>query len=142
MTFWSGKSSASVFHMRMPEAPVNKTAPSGGGCFLSAASKARISFSQRSLGDLAGVFASLLAARQPESYGDKNDTCRQANCRFSRTNSLIDAISCECLLLTWSMMSTTNDRHALSVIAVGQAFEPDTRVKLSSLTSSSFTLSS
>src|SRR2546430_12363541 len=43
MTLYSWKSSASVFHCRMLELPMNSTAPCGGGLVLSAASNALIS---------------------------------------------------------------------------------------------------
>src|SRR5213594_2916344 len=46
MTRCFGKSSASVVQRRMLELPMNSAAPVGGGLVLSAASKARISFSK------------------------------------------------------------------------------------------------
>src|SRR3954464_7715594 len=45
-----GKSLSSVFQRRMPEAPVKRMPPLGGGFCLSASSKATISFSKRLTG--------------------------------------------------------------------------------------------
>src|SRR5438477_7221027 len=59
ITFCSGKSAASDFHIRIVEAPLKSSAPLGGGLMRSCCSYAEISFSQRAkpMGRVAGADA-------------------------------------------------------------------------------------
>src|SRR5687767_2688781 len=71
MTGTPGKSSASVFHRRMLELPTNSTPPGAGGFSASAASKARMSFSNGA-GLVAGACATVRVEAQRRATANRN----------------------------------------------------------------------